>query len=168
MYVYELHVSVIQLIFMFFLVFFSIFVDCRRKKKRVANESGDEPIETAPEYGKVWHPDSKKWGHYIGRSPHALVAFVNDDSFGRELSAIMEKLLNMVDISKINLVVAETRKIPDIIEDQGIRTFPSIKFYKSGMKSWSESFEGYPSARSLANWVNKIINELDDWNNEEI
>lgn len=153
---------------MLFLILLGAFVDCRRKLKRVAEEPADEPVETVPEYGQVFHPNSKKWGHFIGRAPHAVVAFINDDSFGRELSHVMNTVLKMVDMSKTNIVVAENWVIPDIIEEQGIDKFPSIKFYKSGMKKWSESFEGIPNARNIASWVNKLVNELDDWENSEI
>lgn len=153
---------------MIILALFITFVSSRRKNKRATNNDDDEPIRTAPEYGKVWHPEAKKWGHYVGRGAHAVVAFIEDDAMGASISKTMESVLKMVDMSKVNLVVAEKWKIGDIIEDQGVTKFPSIRFYKSGMKKWSEIYEGIPSAKSIARWANKIIAELDEWENSDI
>ncbi|KAH0795439.1 hypothetical protein GPJ56_000652 [Histomonas meleagridis] len=152
-----------------FFVLFMTYVAARRKKlKEIQKEtSDDEPVETAPEFGKVWHPTSKKWGHYIGRGPHALVAFIEKDASGAQMSAVMEQVLGMIDKSKLNLVVAENWQIPEIIEEQGITTFPSVKFYKSGNKKWSSSYEGFPSAKSIAKWVNKQVEELDEWEHDQ-
>lgn len=146
------------------IIFFSLCAS-RRKKKQQPNDSGDEPIETAPEFGKVWHPTPKKWGHYIGRQPHALVAFVKNDAPGAQLSAIMEQVLQMIDMSKLNLVVAEDWVIGQTIEEQGVTEFPSIRFYRSGMKKWSTIYEGYPSAKQIAKWANDQVRELDEWEN---
>ena len=149
-----------------FLIFlFLALGSARRKKKPINNDSGDEPVETAPEFGKVWHPNPKKWGHYIGRQPHALVAFVKNDAPGAQLSAVFEQVLEMIDKSKLNLVVAEDWQIGQIIEEQGVTEFPSIRFYKSGMKKWSTIYEGYPSAKQIAKWANDQVRELDEWEN---
>ena len=144
----------------FFLISLSI---SRRKKKLETSDPLDEPVATAPEYGKVWHPEPKKWSHYVGRKPHALVAFIENDAPGAQLSKIFESVIKMIDMSKVNLVVAENWKIGQIIEDQGITEFPCIRFFKSGMKKWSTAYEGYPSAKLIAKWCNEQVAELDEW-----
>ena len=146
---------------------FSLFISlaaCRRKKKiNAADADDDEPIKTAPEYGKVFHPESKKFNHFVGRpNAHALVAFINDDAIGASISKTMESVLKLVDVSKVNLVVAENWKIGQIIEDQGVTELPSIRFYKAGMKKWSHVYEGYYSPKSIAKWANDLIRELDE------
>ena len=145
-----------------FVVFLAL-AAARRKKKKDTRDTDDEPLETAPEFGKVWHPTPKKWGHYIGRGPHALVAFVQNDAKGAQLSAVFEQVLNLIDMSKLNLVVAEDWQVGQIIEEQGVTEFPSIRFYKSGMKKWSTIYEGFPSAKSIAKWANEQVAELDEW-----
>lgn len=140
----------------------------RRKKKPQTQDDDDEPLETAPEFGKVWHPTLKKWGHYIGRGPHAVVAFVRSDALGGQLSAVFEQVLHQIDMSKVNLVVAEEKLLgQQHMEDQGVTEFPSIRFYKSGMKKWSTIYEGYPSAKAIAKWVNAQVAELDEWAQDE-
>ena len=150
------------------IAFFALFlatVDCRRKKASQDDTIDDEPNKYQPEFGKVFHPNIKRWGHYVGRERHALVAFVQKDDPGRQMAAVMEQVNDMVDNSKVNLVVAETFQIAQIIEDQGITEFPTVCFYKSYMKKWSEKYEGFPSAKSIAKWVNQIIRDLDEWEN---
>lgn len=139
--------------------------ECRRKKAPKTSDPGDEPVETAPEFGKVWHPEPKKWGHYIGRENHAVVAFIKNDAPGAQLSAVCDELINMIDKSKLNIVVAEDWKIGQIIEEQGVTEFPSVRFYKAGMKKWSTIYEGFPSAKAIAKWANQQVLELDDWEN---
>jgi len=147
----------------FFISLLFALATSRRKKKPQSSDPLDEPVATAPEYGKVWHPEPKKWSHYIGRGPHALVAFIQNDASGAQLSKTFESVLKMIDMSKVNLVVAENWKIGQIIEDQGVIEFPSIRFYKSGMKKWSTVYEGYPSAKLIAKWCNEQVAELDEW-----
>ena len=149
------------------LALFVVFVDSRRKKKKEPDTSDDEPNIYQPEFGKVWYPNFKKWGHYIGRERHALVAFVKKDDPGRQLSAVFEQLIEMIDKSKLNLVVAQEFEIGQIIEDQGVTEYPSIRFYKSGMKKWSTIYEGFPSAKSIAKWANDQVMELDEWENSQ-
>jgi len=148
-------------------VLFAAFADCRRKKKQPNNDNDDEPNIYQPEYGKVWYPDLKKWNHFVGRERHALVAFVQKDDPGRQLSAVFEQVIEMIDKSKINLVVAQTFEVGQIIEDQGVTEFPSVRFYKSGMKKWSTIYEGYPSAKAIAKWANEQVRELDEWENSQ-
>jgi hypothetical protein len=135
----------------------------RRKRKPQTEDPQDEPIETAPEYGKVWYPTPKKWSHYVGRTPHALVAFIKRDDAGMQMSAVMEQVLGLIDMSKLNVIVAQDWHIGQIIEEQGVTEFPSIRFYKSGMKKWSTIYEGFPSAKQIARWAMDQVNELDDW-----
>lgn len=146
----------------FLLSVFLSFAAARRKKQQKYDADDDEPIRTAPEYGKVWHPEIKKWNHFVGREPHAVVAFINDDPMGASVSKMMESVLKMIDMSKINLVVAENWKIGQIIEDQGVTEFPSIRFYKSGMKKWSRIYEGNYTPKSIAKWANEIVRELEE------
>ena len=145
------------------LFFFFALISSRRKKKPTTSDPEDEPIETAPEFGRVWHPLPKKWGHYVGRQPHAVVAFIENNAQGSQISAVMEQVLEMIDKSKVNLVVAENWVIGQIIEEQGVTEFPSIRFYRSGMKKWSSIYEGFPSAKQIAKWINEQVNELDEW-----
>jgi hypothetical protein len=139
----------------------------RRKKKVQNNIDDDEPVKTAPEYGKVWHPEPKKWNHFVGRDSHAVVAFIDDDAIGASISKMMNSVLNMIDMSKINLVVAENWRIGQIIEDQGVKEFPSIRFYKSGMKKWSHIYEGNYTPKSIAKWANGIVKELEEMEFDE-
>ena len=39
------------------------------------------------------------------------------------------------------------------------------KFFRGDQKRWTKSYEGMPTAKAMANWVNKIVMELDDWEN---
>ena len=150
-----------------FVVFLAL-VSARRKRKPQSQDADDEPLETAPEFGKVWHPTAKKWGHYVGREPHAVVAFVKNDALGAQLSAVFEQVLRQIDMSKVNLVVAEEWQVgSQIVEEQGVTEFPSIRFYKSGMKKWSTIYEGYPSAKAIAKWINAQVAELDEWAQDE-
>jgi hypothetical protein len=144
-------------------VFLALASARRKKKKPESSDPEDEPIPTAPEYGKVWHPNPKRWNHYVGRVPHALVAFVENDAAGRSISATFEQVLEMIDMSKLNLVVAENWIIGQVIEDQGVTEFPSIRFYRSGMKKWSTIYEGFPSAKQIARWAMEQVRELDEW-----
>lgn len=139
----------------------------RRKKKPESSSPDDEPVETAPEFGKVYHPNMKKWGHYVGRGPHALVAFVDKNPAGAQMTSVMYQVLQMTDMSKLNIVVAEMWQIAQIIEEQGVTELPSVRFYKSGMKKWSAIYEGIPSAKSISKWAMDHVNELDEWENEE-
>lgn len=143
-------------------ILFSL-ASARRKRKIQTEDPEDEPIETAPEYGKVWHPNMKKWKHYVGRGPHALVAFIQNDARGAQLSAVFEQVLNLIDMSKLNLVVAEDWQIHQIIEDEHVTEFPQIRFYKSGMLKSRDVYEGMPSAKSIAKWANDKVRELDEW-----
>ena len=145
--------------------FFALLVafgDCRRKKSRDDASVEDEPNKYQPEFGKVWHPTPKKWGHYVGRERHALVAFVEKNDAGRQMAAVLEQVNDQVDNSKLNVVCAETFQIGQIIEEQGITEFPTVVFYKAYMKKWSAKYEGFPSAKSIARWANQIVKELDD------
>ncbi|EAX94795.1 hypothetical protein TVAG_372210 [Trichomonas vaginalis G3] len=143
------------------------FADCRRKKKPESTSVDDEPNKYQPEFGKVWHPNPKRFWHYIGRERHALVAFVQKDDPGRQLAAVFEQIQEMIDPSKLNLVVGETFQIGQIIEDQGITEFPTIVFFRSYMKKWSTKYEGIPSAKAITKWANEQIRELDEWENSE-
>jgi hypothetical protein len=142
---------------------FLSFAAARRRKKPEGEDPMDEPVETAPEYGKVWYPDPKHWSHYVGRTPHALVAFIENNDAGAHLSAVFEQALEMIDMSKLNLVVAHNWRIGQIIEEQGVTEFPSIRFYRSGMKKWSTIYEGFPSAKQIARWAMDQVMELDEW-----
>lgn len=157
--------TIIAFLKMLFITLLLFNVDCRRKKQKEATSPDDEPIKYQPEFGKVWYPEPKKWGHYVGRERHALVAFVQQDDPGRQMASVMEQVIDMIDKSKLNIVVAETFKIGQIIEDQGVTEFPSVRFYKAGMKKWSQIYEGYPSAKAVARWANQIVRELDEWEN---
>jgi hypothetical protein len=145
------------------LVLLLVLAGSRRKRKPQTEDPQDEPVETAPEYGKVWYPEPKKWSHYIGRTPHALVAFIKKDDAGMNLSAIMERVIELIDRSKLNIVVAEEWKIGQIIEEQGVTEFPSIRFYRSGMKRWSTVYDGFPSPKGIAKWAMDQVRELDEW-----
>ena len=143
------------------------FVNCRRKKKYDTGDADDEPNRHAPEYGKVYFPDLKHWNHYVGREPNAIVAFIKNDPIGNQLSAAMGKVLNLIDISKLNVVVAQQEKLGQIFEDQGITEIPTIKFYKSEQKRWVKTYEGMPSAKAISKWAMDQVHELDDWDQNE-
>lgn len=139
----------------------------RRKQKPQTEDPNDAPVPTAPEYGKVWHPDMKKWSHFVGRERHALVAFIENDPPGGSLSLVMEGVLKKIDKSKLNLVVAENWRIPQIIEEQGVTDFPAIYFYKAGMKTYSMKYEGVLTAKAISKWAMDKVMELDEWENLE-
>ena len=146
-----------------FTLFFTFCTSRRKKNSHNYDGDDDEPIKTAPEYGKVFHPENKKFNHFVGRpNAHALVAFIDDDAMGASISKMMESVLKMVDISKVNLVVAENWKIGQVIEDQGVTEFPSIRFYKRGMKKWSHIYEGYYTPKSIAKWTNDLIRDIEE------
>lgn len=153
---------------MTFLLLFSDLVDCRRKKKlRSSEDVDDEPIREAPEYGKVWYPDRKRWGHFIGREPNAVVAFIDNDPAGNQYSATMKTVINLIDMSKLNVVVAQKDNLEQIFEDQDITEIPTIKFYKSGQKRWTTTYDGPITAKSIAKWAMDQVRELDEWDKDE-
>lgn len=144
------------------------FIESRRKKDNTRNDiADDEPNRYQPEFGKVWHPDHTKWNHYVGRERYATVAFIEDNVKGRELASVFEKVLNMVDPSKVNLVVADYNKIKDIIDSQGIAEFPLICFYKTWNKKYSYVYDGYFTSKAIASWINTNVIKLDEKEEQE-
>lgn len=151
---------------MFFVFFLLSSGLCRRKKKISSGDPDDQPVREAPEYGRVWIPDPKHWGHFVGREPCAVVAFVQNDPAGKQLAYIMNEVINLIDMSKLNVVIAQAWDLAQICDDQDINEFPTVRFYKSGQKRWSTIFEGYYTSKAIAKWAMDQVRELDEWEND--